>query len=77
MRASHYSGYCLQVSYFHARQWLAFLHISNTLLVTAVHEKMKVGDNTLNNERLSLVNSGRKFLSSVFFADFDGVAQIQ
>ena len=42
----YYSGYCLQV----------FLHhISNALLVTAVHVKMKLGDNTLNNEGLSLV----------------------
>ena len=29
-----------------------FLHISNELLVTAIHVKMKLGDNTLNNERL-------------------------
>ena len=29
--------------------------MSNALLVTAVHVKMKLGDNTLNNERLSLV----------------------
>ena len=55
VRASHYSGYCLQVLYFRAQQKLAFLHISNALLVTAVHVKMKLGDNTLNNERLSLV----------------------
>ena len=55
MRASHYSGYCLQNSNFRAQQWLAFWHISNSLLVTAVHVKMKLGDNTLNNERLSLV----------------------
>ena len=41
MRASHYSGYCLQVSYFHAQQWLAFLHISDAFLVNAVHLKMK------------------------------------
>ena len=33
----------------------AFLHISNALLVTAVHVKMKHGDNALNDERLSLV----------------------
>ena len=31
------------------------MHISNAFLVTAVHVKMKLGDNTLNNERLSLV----------------------
>ena len=31
------------------------LHISNSLLLTAVHVKMKLGDNTFNNERLSLV----------------------
>ena len=31
------------------------MYISNVLLVTAVHVKMKLGDNTLNNERLSLV----------------------
>ena len=55
VRASHYSGYCLQVLYFRAQQKLAFLHISNALLVTAVHVKMKLGDNTLNNERLSIV----------------------
>ena len=55
MRASHYSGYCLQVSNFRAQQWLAFWHISNALLVTAVHVKMKLGDNTLNNEKLSLI----------------------
>ena len=41
--------YCLQVSYFRAQQKLAFLHISNALLVTAVHVKMKLGDNALNN----------------------------
>ena len=29
--------------------------MSNALLVTAVHAKMKLGDNALNNERLSLV----------------------
>ena len=34
---------------------VAFLHMSNALLVTAVHVKMKLGDNALNNERLSLV----------------------
>ena len=33
---------------------VAFLHIPHVLLVTAVHVKMKVGDNTLNNERLLL-----------------------
>ena len=31
--------------------------MSNALLVTAVHVKMKLGDNTLNNERLSLVKT--------------------
>ena len=31
--------------------------MSNALLVTAVHVKMKLGDNTLNNERLSLVTT--------------------
>ena len=31
------------------------MHISNALLVTAVHAKMKLGDDTLNNERLVLV----------------------
>ena len=55
MRASHYSGYCLQISNFRAQQWLAFWHISNALLVTAVHVKMKLGDSTLNNEKLSLI----------------------
>ena len=29
-----------------------FLHISNALLITAIHLKTKLGDNTLNNERL-------------------------
>ena len=29
--------------------------MSNALLVTTVHVKMKLGDNALNNERLSLV----------------------
>ena len=28
--------------------------MSNALLVTAVHVKIKLGDNALNNERLSL-----------------------
>ena len=56
LRAPHYSGYCLQVSYFRAQQKLAFLHISNALLVTAVHVEIKLGDNTLNNKRLTLVN---------------------
>ena len=51
----HYSGYCVRVSYFRAQQWLAFLHISNALLVTAFHLKMKLRDNALNNLRLSLV----------------------
>ena len=55
MRASHDSGYCLQISNFRAQQWLAFWRISNALLVTAVHVKMKLGDNTLNNEKLSLI----------------------
>ena len=32
-----------------------FLHISNALLVTAVDVKLKLGDNALNNERLSSV----------------------
>ena len=49
VRTSHYSGYCVQVSYFRAQQKLAFLHISNALLVTAVHVKMKLEDNALNN----------------------------
>ena len=31
------------------------MHISNALLVTAVHVKMNLGENTLNNERPSLV----------------------
>ena len=31
------------------------------LLAIVVHENMKLGDNTLNNERLSLVNT--KFLT--------------
>ena len=31
------------------------MHILNALLVTTVHVKMKLGDNALNNERLSLV----------------------
>ena len=47
--ASHYSGYCVQVSYFRAQQKLEFLHILNALLVPAVHVKMKLGDNALNN----------------------------
>ena len=29
--------------------------MSNALLVTVVHVKMKLGDNAVNNERLSLV----------------------
>ena len=29
--------------------------MSNALLVTVVHVKMKLGDNALNNERFSLV----------------------
>ena len=37
------------------------LFMSNALLVTAVHVKMKLSDNTLNNKRLSLVNT--KFLT--------------
>ena len=49
--------YCLQVSYFRAQQQLTFLHISNALLVTAFHVKMKLRDNNLNNERLSLVKT--------------------
>ena len=32
------------------------MHMSNALLVTAVHVKMKLGDNALNNERLSFCN---------------------
>ena len=35
-------GYCLQVSYSRAQQQLAFLHMSNAMLVTAVHVKMKL-----------------------------------
>ena len=52
-------GYCLQVSYIRGQQNLTFRHISNALLFTAVHVKMKLGDNTLNNERLLFV--GTKF----------------
>ena len=40
-------GYCLQVSCFRGQQWPTFLRISNAWLVTAVHVKMKLGDNTL------------------------------
>ena len=29
--------------------------MSNALLVTVVHVKMKLGDNTLNNERLTFI----------------------
>ena len=42
-------------SYFRAQKKLPFLHTSNALLVIAVYVKMKLGDNTLNNERLSLL----------------------
>ena len=31
----------MRASYFHAHHWLAVLHISNALLVTAVHLKRK------------------------------------
>ena len=55
VRASDYLGYCVQVSFFRAQQQLAFLNISNSMLFTAVHVKMKLGDNTFNNDRLSLV----------------------
>ena len=53
-------GFCLQVSYFRGQQNLTFRHISNALLFTAVHVKMKLVDDTLNNERLLFV--GTKFL---------------
>ena len=47
------------VSKFHVfvqnNNWYFCIFSSNALLVTAVHVKMKLGDNTLNNERLSLV----------------------
>ena len=47
----HYSG---SRSIFSCTIIASILHIPHALLVTAVHVKMKVGDNTLNNERLLL-----------------------
>ena len=38
-------AYFLQVPYFRRKQYLPFLYISNALLVSAVHLKMKLGDN--------------------------------
>ena len=35
------------------------MHVANVLLVTAVYVKMKLGDNTWNNERLLLVKKKR------------------
>ena len=37
------------------------------LLAIVMHENMKLGDNTLNNERLSLVNT--KFLTKLMLAN--------
>ena len=52
---------------------LPFLHTSNALLVIAVYVKMKLGDNTLNNERLSLLTrklsiKNNEFSKSLFMA---------
>ena len=38
------------------------------MLAIVVHENMKFGDNTLNNERLSLVNCGVNVSKSLFMA---------
>ena len=42
--------------------------MSNALLVTVVHVKMKLGDNALNNERLSLVITKLPIKSPYFTA---------
>ena len=56
----HYSRYCLQVSFSREQQQLT-IHLKYAkMLAIVVHENMKLGDNTLNNERLTLVNT--KFL---------------
>ena len=51
--AFNYSGYCLQVSFF---TWTAATNnaFKNAeILVIVLHQNMKLGDNTRNNERLS------------------------
>ena len=53
----HYSRYCLQVSFSREQQQLT-IHLKYAkMLAIVVHENMKLGDNTLNNERLTLVNT--------------------
>ena len=53
----HYSRYCLQVSFSCEQQQLT-IHLKYAkMLAIVVHENMKLGDNTLNNERLTLVNT--------------------
>ena len=39
---------------------LTFLHISNALLATAIHLKMKLGDNTLKSERLLQISEKKR-----------------
>ena len=61
VKASHCSKYCLQVSFSREQQYLT-MHLKYAkILAIVVHENKELGDNTLNNERLSLVNA--KFLT--------------
>ena len=62
MKASRYSG--VLSSYFCGQQWLAFLHISNALLVNAVNVKIQLGDNIgfeAKRKVLTPDNTGRGF----------------
>ena len=57
--SSDYSS-LFKLSNAHEYSWTTIaivLHISNAVLVTAVHVKMKLGDNALNNERLLFVDT--------------------
>ena len=56
-KSLHYSRYYLQVSFSSEQQQLT-IHLKYAkMLAIVVHENMKLGDNTLNNERLTLVNT--------------------
>ena len=49
----NYSGYCLQVSFFYEQQQLT-MHLKYAeIFVIVLHQNMKLGDNTRNNERRS------------------------
>ena len=51
---SNYSGRCLQVPFFLHEQQQPTMHLKYAeVLVIVLHQNMKLGDNTQNNERPS------------------------